>query len=106
MSNNNQHSTEDLDVHSYVPLICKTQTINIKIMSNETKQTAVEWLLNEWPVLNSQLPQWLIEKAKEMEKQQMMNFAEQVFVNRYNEVYKSLTKVVTDTYNETYGGNK
>ena len=75
-------------------------------MSNETKQTAVEWLLNEWPVLNSQLPQWLIEKAKEMEKQQMMNFAEQVFVNRYNEVYKSLTKVVTDTYNETYGGNK
>ena len=75
-------------------------------MSNETKQTAVEWLLNEWPVLNSQLPQWLIEKAKEMEKQQMMNFAEQVFVNRYNEVYKSLTKVVTDTYNETYEGNK
>lgn len=36
----------------------------------ENKQTAVEWLLNEWPVLNSQLPQWLIEQAKAMEKEQ------------------------------------
>jgi hypothetical protein len=36
-------------------------------MINETKQTAVEWLLNEWPILNSELPQWLIEQAKEME---------------------------------------
>jgi hypothetical protein len=45
-------------------------------------------------------------EAKEMEKEQMMNFAEQVFRNRYNEVYKSLTKVVTDTYNETFNPNE
>jgi hypothetical protein len=45
-------------------------------------------------------------KAKEMEKEQMIDFAEQVFRNRYNEVYQSLTKIATDTFNETYGGNK
>jgi len=46
------------------------------------------------------------EHAKEMEKQQMIEFSEQVFRNRYNEVYQSLTKVATDTYNETYGGGE
>jgi hypothetical protein len=72
-----------------------------------SKQTAVEWLVekliinedisNESTYINS-----LIKKAKEMEKQQMIEFSEQVFRNRYNEVYQSLTKVATDTYNETY----
>ena len=42
------------------------------------------------------------EQAKEMEKERMIEFAAQVFRNRYNEVYQSLTKVATDTYNETY----
>jgi hypothetical protein len=42
-------------------------------MSNETKQTAIEWLLNEWPILKSELPHWLIEQAKEMEKAQMID---------------------------------
>ena len=46
------------------------------------------------------------EQAKEMEKQMMIEFAEQVFRNRYNEVYQSLTKVATDTFNETYGGRE
>jgi hypothetical protein len=39
-----------------------------------------------------------------MHKEQMIEFSEQVFRNRYNEVYQSLTKVATDTFNETYGG--
>ena len=34
------------------------------------KQTAVEWLIEQWPILESQLPDWLIEQAKEMEKEQ------------------------------------
>ena len=38
------------------------------------KQTAVEWLIQEWPILEAQLPQWLIEQAKEMEKEQMLRF--------------------------------
>jgi Leu/Phe-tRNA-protein transferase len=36
------------------------------------KQTAVEWLIEQWPILESQLPTWLIEQAKEMEKQQII----------------------------------
>jgi hypothetical protein len=27
----------------------------------------IEWLLNEWPILNAQLPPYIIEQAKEME---------------------------------------
>ena len=37
------------------------------------KQTAVEWLIEQWPILESQLPPQLIEKAKEMEKEQIMD---------------------------------
>jgi hypothetical protein len=34
-------------------------------------KTAVEWLIEQWPILESQLPQQLIEQAKEMEKEQV-----------------------------------
>jgi hypothetical protein len=34
--------------------------------------SAVEWLVEQWPILESQLPSWLIDKAKEMEKGQIM----------------------------------
>jgi len=37
------------------------------------KQTAVEWLIEQWPILESQLPDWLIEQAKEMEKEQIID---------------------------------
>jgi hypothetical protein len=33
-------------------------------------KTAVEWLIEQWPILESQLPQQLIQQAKEMEKEQ------------------------------------
>jgi hypothetical protein len=105
MTNNNQHSTEDLDVHSYVPLICKTQTINIKIMNNEIKQTAIEWLLNEWPILKSELPHWLIEQAKEMEKQQIID----AYYNGTTDEIKTKDELLFEAehfYNETYGGDK
>lgn len=36
-------------------------------------KTAVEWLLEQWPILETQLPPKLIEQAKEMEKQQIMD---------------------------------
>ena len=38
------------------------------------KQTAVEWLANEMPVIDWKVPYWKIklEKAKEMEKNQIM----------------------------------
>jgi hypothetical protein len=37
----------------------------------KNKQTAVEWLIEQWPILESQLPDWLIEQAKAMEKEQI-----------------------------------
>ena len=37
------------------------------------KQTAVEWLIQQWPILESQLPPWLIEQAKAMEKEQIID---------------------------------
>ena len=63
----------------------------------KNKQTAVEWLIEQWPILESQLPDWLIEQAKAMEKEQIKdawlnsltkgdyNSAEEY----YNETFKS-----------------
>jgi hypothetical protein len=69
------------------------------------QQTAIEWLFDNVYMAHSELSEKL-QQAKEMEKQQMIEFSEQVFRNRYNEVYQSLTKVATDTYNKTYGGGE
>jgi hypothetical protein len=33
------------------------------------KQTAVEWLIEQWPILESQIPERILEQAKEMEKE-------------------------------------
>ena len=52
------------------------------------KQTAVEWLIEQWPILESQLPDWLIEQAKAMEKEQMCSFAE--FVATYPDKNKNI----------------
>lgn len=37
------------------------------------KQTALDWLLEEWPILESQIPPRIIAQAKEMEKEQHFN---------------------------------
>jgi len=77
-------------------------------MSNNKQETAVDWLLNEWPILNSELPQWLIEQAKEMEKEQI----EQAFYEGnhnsvdYFNVDDFRIKDYEQYYNETYGANK
>ena len=34
--------------------------------------TALEWLLNQWPILESKIPIRILEEALEMEKQQIM----------------------------------
>jgi len=65
------------------------------------KQTAVEWLIEQWPILESQLPQQLIEQAKEMEKQRLEQFYNHgqwaiiehghgdTFEDYYNKTFKS-----------------
>ena len=73
------------------------------------KQTAVEWLRSMYesrPAYEECILDEEWEQAKEMEKKDMIEFSQQVFRNRYNEVHQSLTKIATDTYNETYGGEK
>jgi hypothetical protein len=65
------------------------------------KQTAVEWLflmLNN-PNKDQELANKLLQKAKEMEKEQIVN----AFEDGRSEL--SL-KDKHDYYNETYGGNK
>jgi hypothetical protein len=63
------------------------------------KQTAVEWLVEQWPILESQLPDWLIEQAKAMEKEQIIDAyyqgdadSDNIHVDAeqyYNETFKS-----------------
>jgi hypothetical protein len=72
------------------------------------KQTAIEWLLKEWPILKSELPHWLIEQAKEIEKEQMDKVAGDwwdegaCYVSGGERKYESFEQY----YNETYRGNK
>ena len=35
------------------------------------KQTAVEWLIEQWPILESQIPERILTEAKEIEKEQI-----------------------------------
>ena len=61
------------------------------------KDTAIEWLIKQWPILESQLPEWLINQAKKMEKEQIEKaFEEGMFHHTnglcpdeyYEEIYK------------------
>jgi hypothetical protein len=65
------------------------------------KQTAVEWLLNEidmqYPEINVRRKEWMIDKAKEMEKEQMYDSYMEGFV------YFPNTENFNEYYNETYG---
>ena len=47
----------------------------------------------------------LCDQAKEMEKGQMIEFAQEVFRNRYNQISQSLGNIADDVYNETYKNN-
>jgi len=62
-------------------------------------KTAVEWLVEQWPILESQIPGRILEQAKEMEKEQIMDAFEAAekdcgkdFLHGdlyYNETFKS-----------------
>lgn len=63
------------------------------------KQTAVEWLQQ----INSyrELDKFDFEQAKEMEKEQMLNFADKVSLERINEsIYRPFN--IEQYYNHTY----
>jgi hypothetical protein len=75
-------------------------------MEPNKKQTAVEWFIEELfkKIDYTQVPQKLIDQAKQMDKEQMIEFAQEVFRNRYNQIHQSLSNIADDIYNETYGG--
>lgn len=57
------------------------------------KQTAVEWLIEQWPILESQLPQQLIQQAKEMENERLTESYRMGRIGKsikeFNETFKS-----------------
>ena len=65
------------------------------------KQTAVDWLINEidmqYPEINVRRKQWMVDKAKEMEKEQI---EESYWLATINWESK---KNAEEYYNETYG---
>jgi hypothetical protein len=63
-------------------------------VTNNHTLTAVEWLLDEWPVMKSQIPPYIIEQAKAMEKEQIIE-AFDIGTNDENLIGK-------EYYNETY----
>ena len=90
-------------------------------MTNNKKQTAVEWLVEQFKEydfadvkdtenyiikMQSFVLTEKLDKAKAMEKEKMIEFAQEVFRNRYNQITQSLGNIADDIYNETYGGNK
>ena len=66
------------------------------------KQTAVEWLLEEWPILESQIPPRIIDQAKEMEKEQ--HFESYKLGNSFlDDDRLDFKDYFEHYYNETYG---
>jgi hypothetical protein len=77
---------------------------------SDKKQTAIEWLINEWPILKSNLPIWLIEQAKEMENKRMMQcysdgLGNGIAVGREECSFESVADE-KEYLIRTYGGNK
>jgi hypothetical protein len=74
-------------------------------MSNEKKQTAIEWLISELDLDNDRFTMKLINQAKEMEKEQIIKAHSIQYDYSYSQIDpKKITG--EDYYNETYGGNK
>jgi purine-nucleoside phosphorylase len=80
-------------------------------MNRETKQTAVEWLaeqISDYLQENYNIDYFdskIIEQAKEMEKQQIMN-AFSIGEIMATDYFYGEDNCAINYYNETYGGNK
>jgi len=74
-------------------------------MTNNKQQTAVEWLYNE--LLNSEpnILEWnkLLEQAKEMEKEQILDAYECGFESEHD---ARIPQSSMRYYKQTYGGNE
>ena len=79
---------------------------------NNKEQTAVDYFELELSKLNfdeiTKENCWfyiipIYDKAKTMEKEKMIEFAQEVFRNRYNQITQSLGNIADDIYSENYG---
>ena len=72
--------------------------------------TAVEWILKEWPILESQLPIRLVEEAKEMEREQIIQAyshgwhdGQYLIIKQVSHVAKGGDKAGEEYYNDMKG---
>jgi hypothetical protein len=63
-----------------------------------SKQTAVQWLLEQWPILKSQLPSSIIDEALQMEREQIID------AYYYDPNCDEIKDDGEHYYKETYGG--
>ena len=110
MSNNNY---EELDVHSFIEPKYKTKRFKIT-MSNETKQTAVDWFAEQISSKNL-LGIYTYDEMvmfDDLLKQANKMFEEQIIKTHGVQYDYSHSQIDPDKitgeqyYNETYGGNK
>lgn len=78
---------------------------------SDKKQTAVQWLLEQWPILESQLPSSIIDEVLKMEQKQIeksyTSGREQWQKYEWdNSNHENDVEIPTPRkyYNETYGG--
>ena len=72
-------------------------------MNNETKQTAVEELISSVEIYYKQIlgEDWEFPNKEyylQKEKEQMIEFAQEVFRNRYNQITQSLDNIADEIY--------
>ena len=71
----------------------------------ENKITAVEWLINEidmqYPDINVKWKEWMVEKAKEMEKEQIIDAHDAAYI-AMNLAFRGFDRSV-EYYEATYG---
>ena len=69
-------------------------------MSNNKQETAVDWLISQVEDFIGLIPVDIINKAKEMQKQRMIEFAKQ-FIDVVNIEDKDIENIYEQTYGET-----
>ena len=74
-------------------------------MENNKQQTVVQLIIQALDIecksrgMNVNWDMYL-----EMEKEQMIEFAKEVYISRHNGIQERLSNIANDIYNETYGG--
>ena len=82
---------------------CGTEHLDAT-MSNK-KQSSIMSLYEKMFVNHGRITIEEFEQVKAMHKEEMVEFSQEVFRNRYNQVYQSLGNIADDIYNETFGDN-